>query len=237
MNYQKIYNQIIERAQNRKLDGYKERHHIIPKCLGGDNDKLNLIDLTAREHFLCHKLLCEIYPKNDKLLYALFLMTIGKQKTKDKHYIINSRLYERLKKEFSQMLTGKKHSEETKQKISKSNKGKKYSEEAKKNMSEGRKGHKMYNDEWKLKIKEALTGIKRSDEFKQKQSKARKNKPSKSKKPVLQYDKQGNFLKEYPSAIEAAKSLNKKTGSAITEVCNGKGNRKSIFGYIWKYKN
>jgi group I intron endonuclease len=122
-------------------------------------------------------------------------------------------------------------------KISNAKKGWVPSDETKKLMSENRKGHKMYNDEWRSKIKEALTGIKRSDETKQKQSKARKNKPSKSKKSVLQYDKQGNFLKEYPSAVEAAKSLNKKTGSAITEVCNGKGNRKSIFGYIWKYKN
>jgi len=122
-------------------------------------------------------------------------------------------------------------------KISNARKGWIPSDETKKLMSENRKGHKMYNDEWRSKIKEALTGIKRSDKTKQKQSEARKNKPSKSKKSVLQYDKQGNFLKEYPSAVEAAKSLNKKTGAAITEVCNGKGNRKSIFGYIWKYKN
>jgi hypothetical protein len=41
MNYQKIYNQIIERAQNRILEGYVEKHHIIPKCLGGlDNKEL-----------------------------------------------------------------------------------------------------------------------------------------------------------------------------------------------------
>jgi group I intron endonuclease len=126
---------------------------------------------------------------------------------------------------------------EGKDKISKSRKGWTPSDKTKKLMSENRKGHEMYNDEWRLKIKEALTGIKRSDETKQKQSKALKNKPSKSKKPVLQYDKQGMFLKEHSSATEAAKSLNKKTGAAITEVCNGKGNRKSIFGYIWKYKN
>lgn len=125
---------------------------------------------------------------------------------------------------------------EGKDKISKARKGWVPSEETKKRMSENRKGHKMYNNEWRQKIKKALTGIKRSDEVKQKQSNAKKNKPSKSKKPVLQYDKFGNFLKEHPSATEAAKFLNKKTGSAITEVCNGKGNRKSIFGYIWKYK-
>ena len=30
MNYQKIYSQIIERAKNRQLEGYKEKHHILP---------------------------------------------------------------------------------------------------------------------------------------------------------------------------------------------------------------
>lgn len=125
--------------------------------------------------------------------------------------------------------------EEGKDKISKARKGWTPSEEIKRRMSENRKGHIMYNDEWRQKIKKALTGIKRSDEVKQKQSNAKKNKPSKSKKPVLQYDLENNFLKEYPSATEAAKSLNKKTGSAITEVCNGR--RKSMYGYIWKYKD
>jgi hypothetical protein len=84
MDYQRIYNQIIERAKTRQLDGYKEKHHIVPKCLGGSNDKINLVELTAREHFICHVLLCEIYPKENKLKHALFLMAIGKQKIKEK---------------------------------------------------------------------------------------------------------------------------------------------------------
>ena len=62
MEYTRIYNQLIERAQNRTLEGYVEKHHIIPKCLGGSNNKENLVELTAREHFLCHKLLTKIYP-------------------------------------------------------------------------------------------------------------------------------------------------------------------------------
>ena len=39
MNYTKIYNDLIERAKTRKLDGYKEVHHIIPRCMGGGNEK------------------------------------------------------------------------------------------------------------------------------------------------------------------------------------------------------
>jgi len=98
MNYQKIYNQIIERAQNRKLEGYKEKHHVIPRCLDGLDDKSNLVELTAREHFLCHRLLCEIYPNNHKLLCALWLMAIGKQKWNNRDpYNVSSREYERIR--------------------------------------------------------------------------------------------------------------------------------------------
>ena len=67
MNYEKIYNQIIDRAKIRVLEGYKEIHHIIPRCVGGTNDKDNLVTLTAREHFICHWLLVRMYPDNNKL--------------------------------------------------------------------------------------------------------------------------------------------------------------------------
>jgi hypothetical protein len=97
MNYQRIYNQLIERAQNRILEGYKEKHHILPKCLGGSNDKENLVELTAREHFLCHRLLCEIYPQNIKLYQALWLMSTNKNKKEGKRYKVSSRVYERIK--------------------------------------------------------------------------------------------------------------------------------------------
>jgi hypothetical protein len=57
--YKKIYEFIIERAKNRSLNCYVEKHHIIPKCLGGLNNKDNIIKLTAKEHFICHRLLVE----------------------------------------------------------------------------------------------------------------------------------------------------------------------------------
>jgi len=54
-------------------------------------------------------------------------------------------------------------------------------------------------------------------------------------KPVLQYDLEGNFIKEWENRIVAAKSLGKTSQGAISECCSGK--RKSIYGYIWKNKN
>ena len=73
MDYSKHYDLLIKRAQNRTLNTqYHETHHIIPKCLGGNDKPSNLVILTAREHFIAHLLLCEIYPDNDKLAYALW---------------------------------------------------------------------------------------------------------------------------------------------------------------------
>jgi len=123
MDYTKIYNSIIERAQNRDLEGYSEKHHITPKCIGGQDVKENIVELTAREHFLCHRLLCEIYPNQEKLWYALWLMAIGKKKWNHRDpYNFTSREYERIKLEFIQRKTGSfTISEQHKNKISEHN--------------------------------------------------------------------------------------------------------------------
>lgn len=63
MNYQKIYNEIVNKRNNIKYNGYTETHHIVPKSLNGTNDKSNLVDLSAREHFICHLLLTKMYPE------------------------------------------------------------------------------------------------------------------------------------------------------------------------------
>ena len=47
----------MDRAKERKLKGYVERHHIIPRSKGGSDDKSNIVELTAREHLLSHWLL------------------------------------------------------------------------------------------------------------------------------------------------------------------------------------
>lgn len=72
MDYLKVHDQIINRGKTRKLTGYKERHHIIPKCMGGGNSKDNLVDLSAREHFIIHWLLHRIYPDNGSLAIAFY---------------------------------------------------------------------------------------------------------------------------------------------------------------------
>ena len=63
MNYHKIYNAIIIKRKQNYFNGYTENHHIIPKSLGGTDDKENLVELSAREHFICHLLLTKMYPE------------------------------------------------------------------------------------------------------------------------------------------------------------------------------
>lgn len=53
---------------------YYETHHIVPKCMGGSNNKDNLIDLFAEEHFIAHKLLALENPDNDALQSAFGTM-------------------------------------------------------------------------------------------------------------------------------------------------------------------
>jgi hypothetical protein len=88
MDYTTIYNNLIQRAVNRSLDGYKERHHIIPRCLGGNDTKENLVDLTPEEHYIAHLLLMKIYPENNSLIHAAVMMTV-----KGKDQIRNNKLY------------------------------------------------------------------------------------------------------------------------------------------------
>lgn len=80
MNYQTIYDDIIKKAkiENRKKskDLYFEKHHIIPKCISGDDSLENLILLTGKEHFICHHLLTKIYPDSNSLHTAFWLMCI-----------------------------------------------------------------------------------------------------------------------------------------------------------------
>lgn len=128
MDYQRIYDQIIDRAKKEnRLYGkgiYYERHHIIPKCMGGEGrveqwkTHSNIVMLTAREHFLCHWLLCRIYPENKKIAHAFWFMTKQKNDNQERWYTVSSRTYE-------EAVSNLKFTEEHKEKIRKTRIGKK----------------------------------------------------------------------------------------------------------------
>lgn len=99
MNYENHYNHLITRAKNRALNSYTETHHILPKCIGGTDDKSNLVDLTPEEHFVAHQLLVKMYPENHKLVYAATMMCVSSNSHNGKRS--KNKLYGWLKKKLS----------------------------------------------------------------------------------------------------------------------------------------
>lgn len=93
--YKKIYDAIINKRKKENVMGYSEKHHIIPKCLGGEDSNENIVRLTAREHYICHYLLTKIY-KSDTIKYHklinAFLMMVASPTHQHKRY--TSKLYE-----------------------------------------------------------------------------------------------------------------------------------------------
>lgn len=87
MNYKKIYDQLISKGQTRLLEGYSERHHIIPRCMSGSDELSNLVALTPEEHYVAHQLLVKIYPTNHKLVYAARMMGSCRQNNKEYGWI------------------------------------------------------------------------------------------------------------------------------------------------------
>lgn len=77
MNYRAIYEKLVSRAQLRvKPKGYVEKHHVLPKCLGGTDEKENIAVLTPEEHYLAHQLLVKMYPGDYRLTYAALRMSV-----------------------------------------------------------------------------------------------------------------------------------------------------------------
>jgi hypothetical protein len=61
LNYRAHYDRLIDRARNRASPACRERHHVIPKCMGGDNSPANIVALTPEEHYVAHQLLVKMY--------------------------------------------------------------------------------------------------------------------------------------------------------------------------------
>lgn len=168
------------------LNGYFEKHHIIPKSLGGTDSLDNLIKLTAREHFICHWLLtkmCIDINSRNKMIYALYCMRRKSKNHQRYNNKITARVYENLKGNI--VVT-----DEIRQKISKANTGKQKPENYKQLMSQkmsGENNHfygKSHDVTTKSKISETLKGrvpwnkgISMTDEAKLKLSKTNTGKP------------------------------------------------------------
>jgi hypothetical protein len=102
MNYERIYNQLIEKRKSSNLDGYVEKHHILPRSLGGSDSEDNLVKLTAREHFIAHLLLAKFKPCK-QTVYAVWMMQC-KSDNQQRYDIKNSRMYAWARSEFKKYL-------------------------------------------------------------------------------------------------------------------------------------
>lgn len=288
MNYQRIYNQIIERAQHRKLEGYKEKHHILPRCLGGTNDKENIAELTAREHFLCHMLLIEIYPKNFKLIHTVFMMsTVKKRKEFQYNVFVSSRTYEYLKlrkqqelgliinekyisafhKIYPQIILNDNNKNCINYSFNKNielkniiclcgNNIKRFRNYTKgyqnycsrkccnnftKEKSNITKENKGLWDNSKKRIRQQeikFLGIENIEKLRRERiSNSNKGKTAggySRGKYIIQYDLEGNFIKEWPSIRQAGQKLANTNGETIRKCL--KGLQKTAYDFKWKYK-
>lgn len=128
--YTNWYNRIIRNAQSRELDTYYEIHHIVPKSLGGTNQKSNLVKLTAKEHYVCHLLLMKMYSDKkakQKMASAfLYMSKVRNDHTKrrytsilyERHKIIRQKILSEQMSGSGNPMFGKVHSEKTRNKIS-----------------------------------------------------------------------------------------------------------------------
>jgi hypothetical protein len=169
MNYQRIYDEIINNAKPRGLskkllEGYFEKHHIIPKCMNGNNSKSNLVLLTAREHYICHWLLWKVNKENGSLLLAFNNMRCSNGRYKRTYNSLTSKQYDIIKSSLSAYqsrikigelnpMFGKTHTPEECLRISERNKGRVFTEEWKKKISEAKKGKKTGQIVWNKGLK------------------------------------------------------------------------------------
>jgi hypothetical protein len=100
MNYQSIYNQLCQRSLTRTWQPFTyEKHHIVPKSLGGTDAKSNLAILTPREHALAHLLLVRFLKgiEKAKMIYALQSMINYRNKHRNQ---LTTRQYDTIRRAY-----------------------------------------------------------------------------------------------------------------------------------------
>jgi len=132
MNYSAHYDRLIARAQRRILAGYRERHHIIPRCMGGGDEPENIVKLTAEEHYVAHQLLVKMHPSVRRLTFAAVRM--AKRCSSNKAYGWIRRRYAKAMRG-NKFRLGKLSSMETREKMSISHRGKVPSPETREKIS------------------------------------------------------------------------------------------------------
>ena len=132
------------------------------------------------------------------------------------------------------------------ERASESHKGKSFSEEHKKKLSESKKG-KHHSEETKKKISKSLRGENSpfygkhlSKEHKKKMSESHKGKykgkDSPNAKPILMYDREGNFIRRFDSTTDANEYFGKDRYCSNITLCLI-GKNKTAYGYVFNYED
>jgi hypothetical protein len=185
--YTRWYYMIIERAasegRTKKHSVYYEGHHIVPKSLGGDKGKKNIVLLTGREHFICHLLLTKMCVQPAHRLSMLLCMRGFRKKMKGSHSYETARKLHALGLSLlSKGKPGRKLTQETKEKLRVANLGKKQSQET---IQKRLEKTKLVEAQRAAKISRGNRGKKRTPEQLERYRAAQKNAPWKLKKAKL----------------------------------------------------
>lgn len=158
--------------------GYVERHHRLPRSMGGDNEKTNIVRLSFRKHFLAHWLLtkCTAGPDHFRMLKALAMM-VGNRKSRCTSWqFVLAKTANRLSQTGRPSpMRGRHLSADSRRKISESHLGGKHSPEHRRKISEGGKG-RIFSDESKRKMGAGKVGIPLTPEHRQKLAAAKQGK-------------------------------------------------------------
>jgi len=160
--YKRWYYQIVTRARRRGvLEGYFEKHHVIPRSMGGKNYFWNMVYLTYREHYIVHWLLTKMTEgsKKRKMIFALIQMTLTTTVEKRKG-IIPSRWFDKSRNLRVNIMKGNKYGVG----VISANKGKKASPELRAKLSASHKGKVLPKDQIeKIKIGQQKAYAKRRE--------------------------------------------------------------------------
>lgn len=202
MTYKDFIEEIISsRGRHGCKDEYFERHHIIPKSIGGKNVEENRIDLFPREHFVAHKLLALENPHNKKLQYAWWNMAHCCGNHTQNRYECTAEEYTEARMAHSNSMKGSNNpnygggnmSNEGKRRIAIAQHNRTRSEEEKqKRLKSTPRGEqhpnyngKMVTPEFRLKQSISHLGFHHTEESKQKMSMHRKRGQNANAKPVV----------------------------------------------------
>jgi hypothetical protein len=76
VDYNRVYAEFIKARQAAPPSSaeYVEKHHILPRRLGGGNETANIVRLTAADHFFAHLLLAKIHGGD---MWAPLVLMVG----------------------------------------------------------------------------------------------------------------------------------------------------------------